>query len=72
MFIASSVAHETEGDDESPDPSLAPYNFEDKNCLAEHSAPLNASLNPAPNPPPKKKRCRKGSTSFRNKPKGRQ
>ena len=64
MLIASSVAYETEGDDESPDPILASYDFEDEDNPAEHPAPLD--------PPPKMKRRRKGGTSFNKKPKGRQ
>ena len=70
MLIASSVAYETEGDDESPDPILASYDFEDEVDPAEHPAPLDPSPTPAPDPPPKKKRRRKGGTSFNKKPKG--
>ena len=56
MVIASLVAHETKGGDESSDPILASYNFEDKEDPAEHPKPFDPLPVPTPDPPPKKKR----------------
>ena len=71
MLIASLVAQETKGDDKSPDPVLTSYDFKDKEDPAEHPALLNPSPITVTDQPPKKKRSRKGSSSFNKNPQGR-